>query len=129
MVVVVRKFILSFSEFTRFNSIFWFKELPLELFHFPNSRNSSQLSFSSFIRHLLNLILEVIKKGCDEPPTAKRVVEYVIKRRTGSKYTLADNFAEARRIYFMAKEYQAMSNFMYYRYVRTQIQGYLDISY
>jgi hypothetical protein len=66
-----------------------------------------------------NFMCGIIHKGCTPVPGPKAVVERVLIHRAASNYSLADNLSEARRIYFMASEINAITEFMYYQYVRT----------
>jgi hypothetical protein len=64
-----------------------------------------------------NFMCGIVHKGCNTVPTQKAVVERVIKYREGRNHSLADNLAEARRIYFMAQEIHAIAEFIFYQYV------------
>lgn len=64
-----------------------------------------------------NFMCGIIHKGCATVPTPMAVVERVLLHRAGSNYTLAENLSEARRIYFMASEIHAITQFMFYQYV------------
>ena len=73
--------------------------------------------FSKFAWGDPNFMCGIIHKGCSTVPTSKAVVERVLMHRTESNYTLDENLSEARRIYFMANQINAVAEFMFYKYV------------
>lgn len=75
--------------------------------------------FSDFAWGDPNFMCGMLKTGCKTVPTCKAIVERILVHRIGSNSSLADNLSEARRVFFMALEFQAMSEFMYYQWVTT----------
>ena len=73
--------------------------------------------FSKYAWGDSNFMCGITQGGCSTVPTAKGIIERLLLYRKGEDHTLAANLAEARRIFFMAKEIQAITELFVYQWV------------
>ena len=85
--------------------------------------------FSKYAWGDSNFMCGITQGGCSTVPTAKSIIERLLLYRKGEDHTLAANLAEARRIFFMAKEIQAITELFVYQWVGNAVRPWNHLSH